>query len=345
MSARREQATTPARNFRAIANAVLAILRRSSVFAALVIIAIGLSFVSPYFLTVSNLLNVLLQAATVSIVAAGLTVVLIAGEIDLSIGSLIGMTGSVAAVLIIKSNCPVPLGILLSLLAGILAGFLNGLATVVFRIPSFIVTLAMLGVAQGAGLLLTNGRPVSGFPTAYAIIGQGHLVSIPIPVIIAILVYLIIHLALTKTKFGVEVYATGGSRRAAEMAGIRVNRIIIAVFSMSGLCGAIAGVVLKSAPRRRQWQFRSHESPGRSCGRSGGRHLAHGGCRRCIWNVWRNPHHLGHSQWIGPDQRAGVLARSRCRPDNRVGCGDKPDRERRIPHFVASTNAQQVASG
>lgn len=243
---RREQATAPTRHFGAITNAVLAILRRSSVFAALVIIGIGLSFVSPYFLTISNLMNVLLQAATVSIVAAGLTVVLIAGEIDLSIGSLIGMTGSVAAVLIIKSNCPVPLGILLSLLAGVLAGFLNGLTTVVFRIPSFIVTLAMLGVAQGAGLLLTNGRPVSGFPTAYSIIGQAQVVSIPIPVIIAILVYLIIHLALTKTKFGVEVYATGGSRRAAEMAGIRVNRIIVAVFSMSGLCGAIAGIVLSS---------------------------------------------------------------------------------------------------
>jgi ribose/xylose/arabinose/galactoside ABC-type transport system permease subunit len=246
MLLRREQATAPTGYFGAITMAVLATLRRASVFVALIVIGIGLSFVSPYFLTISNLMNVMLQAATVSIVAAGLTVVLIAGEIDLSIGSLIGMTGSVAAVLIIKSNYPVPLGVLLGLLAGLLAGFLNGLATVLFRIPSFIVTLAMLGIAQGAGLLLTNGRPVSGFPATYSIIGQAQFVSIPIPVIIAILVYLIIHLALTKTKFGVEVYATGGSRRAAEMAGIRVNRIIIAVFSISGSCGAIAGIVLSS---------------------------------------------------------------------------------------------------
>jgi ribose/xylose/arabinose/galactoside ABC-type transport system permease subunit len=240
-----EQTASPRQGV-AFGRTVVAALRRASVFVALAIVGIGLSFVSPYFLTVSNLMNVLLQAATVSIVAAGLTVVLIAGEIDLSIGSLIGMTGSVAAVLIIKSGYPVALGILAGLAAGVLAGFLNGLATVVFRIPSFIVTLAMLGIAQGAGLLLTNGRPVSGFPAAYSVIGQAQFASAPIPVIIAILVYATIHLALTKTKFGVEVYATGGSRRAAEMAGIRVNRIIIAVFAISGSCGAIAGIVLSS---------------------------------------------------------------------------------------------------
>jgi ribose/xylose/arabinose/galactoside ABC-type transport system permease subunit len=242
----KEQQPAPARKLVALGRVVLTAFRLASVYVALLVIGIGLSFVSPYFLTVSNLMNVLLQAATVSIVAAGLTVVLIAGEIDLSIGSLIGMTGSVAAVLIIKSGYPVALGILAGLLAGVLAGFLNGLATVVFRIPSFIVTLAMLGIAQGAGLLLTNGRPVSGFPPLYSVIGQAQVASVPVPVIIAILVYVIIHLALTNTKFGVEVYATGGGRRAAEMAGIRVNRIIIAVFAISGTCGAIAGIVLSS---------------------------------------------------------------------------------------------------
>jgi ribose/xylose/arabinose/galactoside ABC-type transport system permease subunit len=242
----KEQQPAPARKLVALGGVVLTAFRLASVYVALLVIGIGLSFVSPYFLTVSNLMNVLLQAATVSIVAAGLTVVLIAGEIDLSIGSLIGMTGSVAAVLIIKSGYPVALGILAGLLAGVLAGFLNGLATVVFRIPSFIVTLAMLGIAQGAGLLLTNGRPVSGFPPLYSVIGQAQVASVPVPVVIAILVYVIIHLALTNTKFGVEVYATGGGRRAAEMAGIRVNRIIIAVFAISGTCGAIAGIVLSS---------------------------------------------------------------------------------------------------
>jgi ribose transport system permease protein len=223
-----------------------ALIRVSSVYIALLVIGLGLSLISPFFLTPANLLNVLLQAATVSIIAAGFTVVLIAGEIDLSIGSLIGMTGSVAAVLIIQLGYPVPAGIAAGLLAGLLAGLFNGLVTVVFQIPSFVVTLAMLGMAQGAGLLLTNGRPVSGFPDSYAVIGQGRLGPIPLPIIIALVVYVAIHLLLTKTKFGVEVYATGGSRRAAEMAGIRVSRVIAGSFVISGLCGAVAGIVLSS---------------------------------------------------------------------------------------------------
>jgi ribose/xylose/arabinose/galactoside ABC-type transport system permease subunit len=223
-----------------------ALLRLGSVYIALLVIGAVLSLVSPFFLTEANLLNVLLQAATVSIIAAGFTVVLISGEIDLSIGSLIGMTGSVAAVLIIQSGSPVAVGIAAGLLSGIAAGLFNGLATVMFRIPSFVVSLAMLGMAQGAGLLLTNGRPVSGFPASYSVIGQGRIGPIPIPIIIAAAVYVAVHLVLTRTKFGIELYATGGGRRAAEMAGIRVNRVIVTCFLISGLCAAIAGIVLSS---------------------------------------------------------------------------------------------------
>jgi ribose/xylose/arabinose/galactoside ABC-type transport system permease subunit len=225
---------------------IAAVLRMSSVYVALVIICLALALVSPYFLTSGNLLNVLLQAATVSIIAAGLTVVLITGEIDLSVGSLIGMTGSVAAVLIIKHDVPVAVGVVAALASGLVAGLANGLATVLFQIPSFVVTLAMLGIAQGAGLLLTNGRPVSGFPEDYSYIGQGHVGPIAVPVLIALVVYAVIHLLLTRTKFGVEIYATGGGRRAAEMAGIRVNRVIVRTFIISGLCGAIAGIILSS---------------------------------------------------------------------------------------------------
>jgi ribose transport system permease protein len=108
------------------------------------------------------------------------------------------------------------------------------------------VTLAMLGIAQGFGLLLTNGRPVSGFPEAYSYIGQGRIGPVAVPIIIALVVYAAIHVLLTRTKFGIEVYATGGGRRAAEMAGIRVNRVIIKTFVISGFCGAIAGVILSS---------------------------------------------------------------------------------------------------
>lgn len=221
-------------------------LRVGSIFFALIVIGAALSFASPWFLTTNNLMNILLQAATISIIAAGFTVALIAAEIDLSIGSLIGMTGAVAAVTIIQFGVPVPLGIVLALGAGLLAGLFNGYATVIFQIPSFVVTLAMLGMAQGAGLLMTNGRPVSGFPEAYSFIGQGRLGPVPMPVVIAGCVYALIHLLLTRTRFGIELYATGGSRKAAELAGIRVDRVIVTAFAISGLCGALAGVVLSS---------------------------------------------------------------------------------------------------
>ena len=221
-------------------------LRSGSVFTSLIAIGIVLSYASPYFLTFANLLNILLQAATMAIVAAGFTLVVIAGEIDLSIGSLIGMTGSVAAVTIIQLDVSVPLGILFALAAGLAAGLINGYATVLFRMPSFIVTLAMMGIAQGAGLLMTNGRPVSGFPEVFSIIGQGSLGLVPIPVLIAACTFVILHLLLTRTRFGVEIYATGGGRKAAQLAGIRVNSIMVQTFAICGLCGAIAGITLSS---------------------------------------------------------------------------------------------------
>lgn len=225
---------------------LISYLRTGSVYIALLSICIIMSVVSPFFLTWDNLLNVLLQAATISIIAAGFTVVLIAGEIDLSIGSIIGLTGSVSAVLIIQSGFPISIGLGIALITGLIIGFANGLATTALQIPSFVVTLAMMGIAQGAGLLLTNGRPVSGFPAEVAMIGQGKLGPIAIPVLIAALVYVAIYLLLSRTKFGIDLYATGGGRRAAEMAGIRVNKTIITAFAISGLCGAIAGVVLSA---------------------------------------------------------------------------------------------------
>lgn len=230
----------------ALRNRLAAALRAGSIFVALFVICSGMSFASPIFLTTANILNILLQAATVSIVAAGLTVVILAGEIDLSIGSLIGLTGSVAAVSIIVSHLSPAVGIVVALMVGCAVGLFNGLVVVIFRVPSFVITLAMLGMAQGAGLLTTGGRPISGFPEVYSTIGQGRIGLIPVPTIIAFFVYLFIHLLLTKTKFGVELYATGGARYAAALSGIRVNRIIVLTFVLSGMCAAISGIILSS---------------------------------------------------------------------------------------------------
>ena len=221
-------------------------LHEGSIFVALLVIGLVLSFASPYFFTANNLLNVLLQAATISIIAAGFTVVLIGGEIDLSIGSAIGLTASVVSILIIREGMPVGAGIVLALCVGLVLGLFNGYVTVFFRIPSFVVTLATLGIAHGAGLLLTAGRPVAGFPDSYRVIGQGLVGPVPLPIIIAACVYGLIFFVLRRTSFGIQLYATGGNREAAQLAGVRVPRVLILAFVISGICGALAGIVLSS---------------------------------------------------------------------------------------------------
>ena len=222
-------------------------LRAGTIFLALIVLWIGLSIGSQYFFTYNNILNILLQASPIGIIAAGFTVVLITGEIDLSIGSAIGLTASVVALLIIREDMPLVVGIALGLCVGFLIGMGNGLVTVYFGMPSFVVTLAMLGIAQGAALVLTAGRPVSGFPDWYPFIGQGKLWGeIPMAIVIAACVYLVLFFVLSRTSFGRQVYAVGGNREAAKLAGVRVNRVLIMAFVISGLCGGIAGVVLSS---------------------------------------------------------------------------------------------------
>lgn len=221
-------------------------LRTVGVLLALVVMWAYFAFASSYFFTRANIFNILLQAANVGIVAAGLTVVMIAGEIDLSIGSLEALSGAVAAVAIIQYHVPAVLGIALALLATTLAGALSGLITWKLRVVSFISTLAMLGVAQGIAFLLTNGQAVAGFPSGYDNIGAGTIDGFPIAALIAAAVFVVLHLLLTRTKFGLHVYAVGGNAEAAAWAGIRPQRIKFIAFLISGLTGGIGGLILSS---------------------------------------------------------------------------------------------------
>jgi ribose transport system permease protein len=205
-----------------------------------------MSFASPYFLTGANITNILLQASTIALIAAGSTIVLIAAEIDLSVGSIEALAGSLAAVAIVKLGLPVAVGVACALAVGVLAGAINGYLTVYGRIPSFVATLAMLGVAQGVALLITGGYPVSGFPHSYSVIGQGYVGPVPVPVIIAAAVYAVLFVVLRMTRFGIELYATGGGRLASQLAGIRTGRIVFLALVMSGLLSALGGIVLSS---------------------------------------------------------------------------------------------------
>jgi ribose/xylose/arabinose/galactoside ABC-type transport system permease subunit len=205
-----------------------------------------LTALSPYFLTVSNLTNILVQASTLALIGAGLTIVLIAGEIDLSFASMQAFVGSIAAVLIIEHDVFWPIGLVLAIVAGVAAGATSGIVTVLARLPTFITTLAMLGIVQGIGLLLTDGQPVAGFPREYGVFGNGRIGPVPIPIIIVLIAYVILHLMLNRTKFGLEIYAVGGSKTAAVLVGISWRKIVVGVLMLSGLLSAISGIIITS---------------------------------------------------------------------------------------------------
>jgi ribose/xylose/arabinose/galactoside ABC-type transport system permease subunit len=227
-------------------DALRRILREASIFVALALLCIALSFASPYFFTQENILNILLQSSTVGILAAGITVALIAGEIDISVASVQALSATLAATLIITKGVPVILGVVAAIAVAILAGTVNGYMSVYARIPSFVVTLAMLGIAQGVAFLVTRGNSVGGFPHSYTVLGQGKVGPIPVPVIIAGTIYLALHLLLSQTSFGVDIYAIGGSRNASRLVGLRVERTLMAVFVLCAGLSGIAGLILSA---------------------------------------------------------------------------------------------------
>jgi ribose/xylose/arabinose/galactoside ABC-type transport system permease subunit len=221
-------------------------VRALGTLAALGLIWLYFSLESQYFFTTANIWNILLQSANVGIIAAGLTVVMIAAEIDLSIGSLEALSGSVAAVVIIQHGYSIWLGIAAALGATVLAGMVSGLITWKLKVVSFISTLAMLGIAQGVAFLLTNGHAIAGFGSTYAQIGTSTIDGFPGAVIIAAGAFLVLHLMLTRTKLGLQIYAVGGNAEAAAYAGINPGRVKLIALMISGLTGGIAGLILSS---------------------------------------------------------------------------------------------------
>jgi ribose/xylose/arabinose/galactoside ABC-type transport system permease subunit len=225
----------------------VSIFRTGTVFAVVGVVWLIFWQLTPYFLTKDNLYNVGLQSSNLAIIASGLTIVLIAAEIDLSIGAIQALTGSLAAVLIIRHESPVWVGIVVVLIAGPLLGVANGLVTWKLRIPSFIATLAMLGVAQGTAFLITDNAPINGFPDSYLNIFTGRIFGdFPIAVVIAFGVLLGTHYVLNHTRLGRHIYAVGGDAETAALSGIVVGRVKLVALAISGLTAAIGGLILSA---------------------------------------------------------------------------------------------------
>ncbi|MBE3590592.1 MAG: ABC transporter permease [Firmicutes bacterium] len=204
----------------------------------------ALTAASPVFLTWSNLMNVARQVSINGLLAAGETFVVLSAGIDISVGSTMALAGAVVAGVGLAHGFA--LGGLAALLVGTAVGLANGLFVVRFRVPAFIATLAMLGIARGATLIYTQGRPISGLPESFLFIGNGWLGPVPFPVVLMLATYAAAHVTLRYTAFGRYVYAVGGNARAARYAGIHTEKVLYAVYAIAGFLAAVGGIVLTS---------------------------------------------------------------------------------------------------
>ena len=223
---------------------IASIYRRFGTILIFVEILILASLVSPDFLTQANLTNVLRQVVVVSLLACGVTFVIILAQIDVSLGSVLALCGVIAASVMAMTGSVI-LAVIAGIIVGAITGLINGFVVTTFNIPSFIQTLAMTTVARGAVLLYTGGSPVTGLGN-FKIIGQGSIGPVPISVIILAAVVVVTWVLLNKTKFGRYVYAVGGNPRAALASGVDPSRIIIKAFLLNGVLCGIAGIVLMS---------------------------------------------------------------------------------------------------
>ena len=223
---------------------------------ALALLCIVLSLLTDKFFTTANGINVLRQVAVNVCIATGMTLIVLTGGIDLSVGSVLALCGAITAGLF-KNGIAVPaadlwigftiLGaIMAALIAGAILGWINGFVITKFRVPPFVATLAMLTIARGFTMLYTGGHPVSNLGENFAVIGAGSFIGIPVPVWIASFVVLLAAFICSKTRLGRYIYAIGGNETAAKLSGIRINRVKMTVYTIGAALAAVGGVIVTS---------------------------------------------------------------------------------------------------
>lgn len=213
----------------------------------LLLIIIIISFMSPSFLTATNIFNVLRQVSISALIAFGMTFVILTGGIDLSVGSTLALTGAISAGLLAGGMDPF-LAMLIGLLLGAVLGAVNGVIIAKGKVAPFIATLATMTIYRGLTLVYTDGKPVSGLgdSLAFQMFGKGYFLGIPVPVLTMLLAFLVLYFILRKTTFGRRVYAIGGNEEASRLSGINVDRITIAVYSLTGMLAALSALILTS---------------------------------------------------------------------------------------------------
>jgi ribose transport system permease protein len=215
---------------------------------ALILLAAFFAVSAPNFTSGGNLTNVLQQVSITAVAAVGATVVILVAGIDLSVGSVVALTGSVAALYlqhaILSAGASSVVAVVISLAVGTACGLLNGVLVTVAKVPAFIATLATLTALRGIALLVTSSYPISIKNTAFTQIGVGKIGPVPIPVIIMAATFGVGYVILHRLKIGRRIYAVGGNRDASRLSGIRVSRVLLFAFTFAGLCAGVASVIL-----------------------------------------------------------------------------------------------------
>ena len=238
------------------ASRALALIKQYGIILVLLIMVAALSLIQPAFRTPANILNILNQTAIFGIMAVGMTFVIISGGIDLSVGSVLALSGVIMGAMAQTADASTPIwanfgpfpfviALLVALVIGSFCGGVSGSLIAKTRIPPFIATLAMMTVARSLALIVTGGRPISGLHPGFEFIGS-RVGGIPVPVLIYLAVILVGWVLLNNTKFGKCVYALGSNRAAAEISGINVNATLIKVYMLSGFFAALAAIVFSA---------------------------------------------------------------------------------------------------
>lgn len=228
-------------------NANTNLFQKIAPFIGLILIIVIITAINPSFLSMSNILNVLRQVSINALIAFGMTFVILTGGIDLSVGSILALTGAVTAGMMASGVDPI-LAMLLGLFLGAVLGAINGVIIAKGKVAPFIATLATMTIYRGLTLVYTEGRPVSGLgdSMAFQMLGKGYFLGIPVPVVTMLISFGILYFILKKTTFGRRVYAVGGNEEASVLSGINADRIKIYVYSLVGALAALASLILTS---------------------------------------------------------------------------------------------------
>ena len=217
-------------------------IQRLLPFLTLIVLFVALAIASPHFLTDTNLSSVVRQTAVINIMALGMTLIIVSGGIDLSVGAILAM-GGLLGTMAMQKGTPIPAAILIGVLTGMFWGFTNGFLTTRLRINPFIVTLGTLGIVRGLTLIISNGLPVHEIPEKFSFLGEGNVLHVPFVLWILLACAAIIHVIMEHTKLGRYAFAIGSNPDAAYYAGIPVAFYTTAVYAIGGMLTGLAGMI------------------------------------------------------------------------------------------------------